>query len=158
MNEPLRKTAAPIATLEDAERAIDSLYRIMDLLETTVAEETARVRGGRIRDAAELGETKRDLALRYGAESERVKTASKLIRSSLPEALEQLRRRHDSFQRTLQANMTVLATAHAVSEGVIRGVSGELARKQTPSTYGASGKANRPSPAASQPLALSRTL
>jgi hypothetical protein len=158
MSEPLRKTAAPIATLEDAERAIESLYRIMDLLEATVAEETARVRGGHIRDATELGETKRDLALRYGAESERVKTAGKLIRSSLPEALEQLRRRHDSFQKILQTNMTVLATAHAVSEGVIRGVSGELARKRTPSTYGASGKANRPSPAASQPLALSRTL
>jgi hypothetical protein len=158
MSEPLRKTAAPIATLEDAERAIESLYRIMDLLEATVAEETARVRGGHIRDATELGETKRDLALRYGAESERVKTASKLIRSSLPEAIEQLRRRHDSFQKILQTNMTVLATAHAVSEGVIRGVSGELARKRTPSTYGASGKANRPSPAASQPLALSRTL
>jgi hypothetical protein len=158
MSEPLRKTAAPIATLEDAELAIDSLYRIMDLLEATVAEETARVRGGHIRGATELGETKRDLALRYGAESERVKTASKLIRSSLPEALEQLRRRHDSFQKILQTNMTVLATAHAVSEGVIRGVSGELARKRTPSTYGASGKANRPGPAASQPLALSRTL
>lgn len=158
MSEPSRKPATPISTLEDAERAIDSLYRIMDLLEETVAEETARVRGGRVRDAIELGETKRDLALRYGAESERVKGASKLIRQSLPEALEQLRRRHDSFQNALQTNMTVLATAHAVSEGVIRGVSGELARKQTPSTYGASGKTNTPGAAASQPLALSRTL
>jgi hypothetical protein len=54
--------------------------------------------------------------------------------------------------------MTVLATAHAVSEGVIRGVSGELARKRTPSTYGATGKASRPPAGASQPLALSRTL
>jgi hypothetical protein len=58
----------------------------------------------------------------------------------------------------LKTNLTVLATAHAVSEGIIRGVSGELARKQAPSTYGASGQANTPGPKASQPLAISRTL
>jgi hypothetical protein len=45
-----------------------------------------------------------------------------------------------------------------VSEGIIRGVSGELARKQAPSTYGASGRANTPSSKVSQPLAISRTL
>ena len=58
----------------------------------------------------------------------------------------------------LQMNLTVLATAHAVSEGIIRGVSGELARTRAPQTYGASGRANAPDPRASQPLALSRKL
>ena len=62
------------------------------------------------------------------------------------------------FRPLLQTNLTVLATAHAVSEGIIRGVSGELARKRTPSTYGASGRANGPAAKASQPLAFSRTL
>jgi hypothetical protein len=52
----------------------------------------------------------------------------------------------------------VLATAHAVSEGIIRGVSDELARKRAPQTYGASGRANAPSPQAGQPLAVCRTL
>jgi len=52
----------------------------------------------------------------------------------------------------------VLATAHAVSEGIIRGVSGELAKSRTPSTYGATGRANAPNPRAGQPLAVSRTL
>jgi hypothetical protein len=57
----------------------------------------------------------------------------------------------------LRTNLTVLATAHAVSEGIIRGVSGELARKETPTTYGATGRANaskKPSP----PMAIKRTL
>ena len=63
-----------------------------------------------------------------------------------------------AFQTLLQKNLTVLATAHAVSEGIIRGVSDELARKRAPSTYGASGRANTPNPQACQPLALSRTL
>jgi hypothetical protein len=52
----------------------------------------------------------------------------------------------------------VLATAHAVSEGIIRGVSGELARKQSPSTYGATGRTNAPNNKRSQPLAISRSL
>ena len=69
-----------------------------------------------------------------------------------------MRERHAAFQALLQTNLTVLATAHAVSEGIIRGVSGELARKQAPSTYGATGRANAPSAKASQPLAISRTL
>ena len=69
-----------------------------------------------------------------------------------------LRESHAAFQSLLQTNLTVLATAHAVSEGIIRGVSGELARKQSPSTYGASGRSNAPGAKASQPLALSRTL
>ena len=43
-----------------------------------------------------------------------------------------MRERHTAFQALLQTNMTVLATAHAVSEGIIRGVSGELARKRAP--------------------------
>jgi hypothetical protein len=69
-----------------------------------------------------------------------------------------LRARHDRFQSLLQTNLTVLATAHAVSEGIIRGVSGELARKRTPSTYGASGRANAPNARAAQPMAVSRSL
>jgi hypothetical protein len=117
-----------------------------------------RVRAGRLRDATELDEAKVELARRYMAESDRVKAARDLIAQSLPEALDRLRKRHDAFQALLQTNLTVLATAHAVSEGIIRGVSGELARKQAPSTYGASGRANGPSAKTSQPLALSRTL
>ncbi len=86
------------------------------------------------------------------------RSAKDIIAKSLPDALDTLRKRHEAFHALLQINLTVLATAHAVSEGIIRGVSDELARKRAPSTYGASGRANAPSAKASQPLALSRTL
>ena len=72
--------------------------------------------------------------------------------------LDRLRKRHDAFRALLQTNLTVLATAHAVSEGIMRGVSGEMARKQAPSTYGATGRANVPSSKTSQPLAFSKSL
>ena len=151
-------TVSPVAGADDAERAIAGLGAIMDSLIATVEEETTRVRAGRLHQAAELSETKAELARRYVLECARFKAAKDIVARSLPEALEHLRRRHAAFQALLQTNLTVLATAHAVSEGIIRGVSGELARKQAPSTYGASGRANAPGPKASQPLSVSRTL
>jgi hypothetical protein len=144
--------------VNEAERAIENLNVIMDRLSATVEQETERVRAGRLRDAVAPDEAKVELARAYAAESERVKAAKDIIAPALPEALERLRRRHDAFRALLQKNLTVLATAHAVSEGIIRGVSGELARKRAPSTYGASGRANPPGSKTSQPLAVSRTL
>ena len=131
----------------------------MDRLVETVEEETARVRAGRLRDAAELdrGQSRtRPPLYRRKRPREGGQRAHRPRRC--PTRSNALRKRHDAFQALLQTNLTVLATAHAVSEGIIRGVSGELARKRAPSTYGASGRANAPSGKASPPLAISRTL
>ena len=144
--------------LDDAESAIANLHKIMDALETTVKEETARVGAGRLQQATELADTKADLARSYVAETARLRAVTPAASRTLPEALETLRKRHATFQAMLQKNLTVLATAHAVSEGIIRGVSSEMTRKQAPSTYGASGRANAPSPKASQPIAVSKSL
>lgn len=148
----------PIASAGEAERAIANLNKIMDRLIETVEEETSRVRAGKLRDAVELEGPKHELSLLFTAEIQRVKAAKAIIAQSLPEALDKLRRRHDAFQTLLQTNLTVLATAHAVSEGIIRGVSGELARKTAPSTYGANGRANLPSSKTSQPMSVFRSL
>ncbi|MFN3658939.1 MAG: hypothetical protein ACK4UO_16950 [Pseudolabrys sp.] len=142
----------------EAEAIIGNLDTIMDRLLEIVEEETARVRAGKLGHAVELEATKAELARSYAAESERLRAAKDLVARTLPEKLAALRERHDAFQARLKINLTVLATAHAVSEGIIRGVSGELARKRAPSTYGASGRANSPGPRSSQPLAVSRSL
>ena len=147
-----------IATANDAETAVINLEKIMDRLEQAVSEETSRVREGRLREALSLEQSKAKIAHLYTIESNRVKTARDTIGRLAPKALDRLRQRHDKFQNLLHTNLTVLATAHAVAEGIIRGVSGELARKQAPSTYGASGRAQAPSTKVSPPLAISRTL
>lgn len=149
---------APISTAAEAERAIDNLNSIMDRLIETVQEETARMRKGQLRDALTLEGQKQELSLRYASESARVKKAQTTIARTLPDALAALRERHAEFQAVLQTNLTVLATAHAVSEGIIRGVSDELTRRQAPSTYGAGGRANAPRAKTAPPLAISRTL
>jgi len=147
-----------ISSANEAETAIVNLEKIMEQLEQTVSEETSRVRAGKLRDAVILEQAKSEFARLYAVESGRVKAARDAIARLAPKALDRLRKRHDTLQGLLQTNLTVLATAHAVSEGIIRGVSGELARKQAPSTYGASGRAQAPSAKASPPLAISRVL
>jgi hypothetical protein len=147
-----------IVNASAAEKAIADLESIMDRLEQTLAEETARVQAGKLRDANALSEAKIEFARLYAVESDRVKSAKEAIVRWIPDAFDRLRKRHNNFHDLLRTNLTVLATAHAVSEGIIRGVSGELARKQAPSTNGSNGRALSPSTKASQPLALSRSL
>ena len=76
----------------------------------------------------------------------------------MPEILDALRKRHDLFHALLQINLTVLATARAVSESIMRGVSDELTRKATPQGYGAHGRAETPVAGIRPPLTLSRVL
>ncbi len=147
-----------IASAAEAAQAIDTLSAIMDRLIATVEDETEHMRAGRLHDALALEETKTELARSYTAESGRLKAAEAIVARVQPNAIKDLRSRHERFQELLQTNLTVVATAHAVSEGIIRGVSGELAKKRAPSTYGATGRANAPSRSASQPMAVSRSL
>ena len=75
-----------------------------------------------------------------------------------PDLLAALRQQHDTFNALLKINLTVLATAHAVSEGLIRGAHSEVARKNAPQTYGNSGRPTAPLKSAATPVSVSRTL
>lgn len=137
---------------------ISDLHKTMDDILQIVEQETALVRAGSLIEASKLQDAKAELANRYYAGANRIKGALPVLQSTQAPALAELKRRHEEFRALLQINLTVLATAHAVSEGIMRGVSDELARKAAPSTYGASGRTNAPSPSAAQPLAVSRVL
>jgi hypothetical protein len=149
---------ASLANAADAEAAVAALQMAMDCLQAVLTQETELVRTGHVRDATALEAKKQAAAADYTAAATRVRLAGPLVARALPHALAPLRQRHAELQKLLQTNMTVLATAHAVSEGIIRGVSGELAKRRAPSTYGASGRANTPPPRAGQPLAVSRAV
>ena len=60
-----RRQAAAIASAGEAEQAIANLNTIMDRLEQTVAEETALVRAGHLRDGRRARGVKGELARRY---------------------------------------------------------------------------------------------
>jgi roadblock/LC7 domain-containing protein len=142
----------------EAEQALRTLSDAMDRLDAILEQETACARKGRLREALALAERKAEIAREYAAAAARLKAARAAVTGALANTVEALRGRHEKLQILLQTNMTVLATAHAVSEGIIRGVSSELSRRHTPSTYGAGGRANAPSPRASRPIALSRAI
>ncbi len=94
-----------------------------------------------------------------GRESEE-RTQAHLAQVRAGTADSTLHRHHDAFRAMLQVNLTVLATAHAVSEGIVRGVNAEIQRATCPNTYTAAGRRarSRPAPhhaARGQPLALS---
>ena len=95
---------------------------------------------------------------RYVAGTIRLKASRPQLAHVARDRLAALQQRHESLRTLLQTNLTVLATAHAVSEGIVRGVSNEIGRRSTPQTYGASGRSNAPKRGAGVPLAISRTL
>ena len=148
----------PVQSTAEAELLITHLMDIMDALLAIVEEETKLVRAGKLSDAAKLEPTKAELSQLYLVDTTRLKASQSYLGQSVPDILAALRKRHDLFRALLQMNLTVLATAHAVSEGIMRGVSDELARKATPQGYGASGRAAVPSTSSLQPLTVSRVL
>jgi hypothetical protein len=149
---------SPISTTAEADQAIARVADLIQQLRGVVEEETALVHAGKIRKAAGLGATKSELAGQLYAASELLKTNAKFLLKTAPRTATLLRDVQEGFRAVLQKNMIVLATAHAVSEGIVRRLSGDLARKAAPQVYGASGRPVGPNPKQGQPLAISRVL
>jgi len=156
---PAKQPAPPsITTPAEAENLVRHLLAAMDALVATVEQETALVRAGKLKDAAALDARKAELAQLYATDTAQVKANIPTLKQQVPDLLAALRKQHDTFNALLQINLTVLATAHAVAEGLIRGAHSEVARKNAPQTYGSSGRASAPPRNAATPVSVSRTL
>jgi len=151
-------TPQPIQTAAEAENLVRHLLAAMDALVATVAQETNLVRAGKLKDALALDTVKSELARLYAADTAQVKANLPALTKQVPDLLAALRKHHDTFNALLQINLTVLATAHAVSEGLIRGAHTEVARKNAPQTYGNSGRAAAAPKSAAIPISISRSL
>jgi hypothetical protein len=163
MNQhPQRQQApAPIpvaSTATDARKLAENLMEVMSALLGVIERETELVRAGKIREAITLEAEKTDLSRRYLSAVTQFKASQKYLSQSAPELLTTLHRHHDMFRAMLQVNLTVLATAHAVSEGIIRGVNVEMQRRNIPNTYTAAGQRATPGPRHITPLTVSRSL
>jgi hypothetical protein len=152
------RPATTIATSADAEAAIAQVADLIEKLRGVVEQETALVHAGKMRKAAALGSIKNELAGQLFARAERLKANAKFLLQAAPAATAALNRLQQTFRAVLHKNMIVLATSHAVSEGIVRRLSGDLARKASPQVYGATGRAVGPNPKHGKPLAISRTL
>src|SRR5918998_1163878 len=155
--EQKQLTATRILGRDDAERLVASVLATMGDLEKVLANETAHVRVGRIRDGLAEEARKSELATAYMRGLEAVKANAIALARFAPEALDRLKAAHAGFGRTVETNQTVLATARAVSESLMKGVAEEMNRLARPQSYAPAG----PQAARSQnsaPLILSKTL
>jgi hypothetical protein len=153
-----RPTVPAIASAAEAEAVMAEVSRLMTELCEIVEEETALVRNGRLTTAAKVAQRKALLARAFVDQAARIKASTRFLDHATPKLLTALRRQHEQFRTRLQVNLTVLATARAVSEGILRGVASELARRSTVQTYGASGRHQLPGRRAAAPIAVSRSL
>jgi hypothetical protein len=150
--------AKAISTPAEARKLAEDLIDVMSGLLGVIERETELVRAGDLREALRLEVQKSELSRRYMIAVETLKNAQKYLAQVSPDLLAALRRHHDTFRAMLQINLTVLATAHAVSEGIVRGVNTEIQRKNIPSTYTAAGQRAVPGPRNITPLSVSRSL
>ena len=155
---PASAPARAISTPAEARKLAEDLMEVMSGLLGVIERETELVRAGNVREAMRLEDQKGELSRRYMVAVENLKNAQKYLAQVSPELLTTLRRHHDTFRAMLQINLTVLATAHAVSEGIVRGVSTEIQRRAMPNTYTASGQRTTPGPRNHTPLSVSRSL
>jgi hypothetical protein len=147
-----------IRTELEADHTIRHVGAVMDTLQGVVEHETVLVRAGHLAEAAALQAAKSELAGLYLTAAECLKANSSYLLQARAQECRALRERHETLRAVLQKNLVVLATTHSVAEGIMRRLSGDLARKAAPQTYGASGRSNGPSPRLARPLAVSRTL
>jgi hypothetical protein len=150
--------APTAATAADARQLAEDLMDVMGALLGVIERETELVRAGKLREAMAFEPRKSELSRRYVGVVAQLKASQKFLAQAAPELLTTLHRHHDTFRAMLQINLTVLATAHAVSESIVRGVNAEVQRRNIPSTYTASGRRAAPTPRHMTPLAVSRSL
>jgi hypothetical protein len=153
---PIARTAA--STPPEVRKLAEELMDVMSRLLGVIERETDLIRAGKVREAIQLEGEKSELSARYMTTVATIKSAQKLMSQAAPELLATLQRHHDTFRAMVQVNLTVLATAHAVSEGIVRGVNAEMQRRSMPNTYTAAGQRAAPGPRHITPLAVSRSL
>jgi hypothetical protein len=156
--QPAATPARAISTPVEARKLAEDLMDVMGALLGVIERETELVRAGKLHEGMALEPQKAELARCYAVAVGQLKASQKPLAQSAPELLTTLQRNHDTFRALLQVNLTVLATAHAVSEGIVRGVNTEMQRRNVPNTYTAAGQRAAPGPRHNTPLAVSRSL
>ena len=156
-----RETPTPYPaanSVAEARKLAENLMEVMSALLSVIERETELVRAGKLREAMKLEPEKSGLSRRYVSAVGYLKASQKYLAQSAPGLLKTLHRHHDVFRSMLQINLTVLATAHAVSENIVRGVNAEMQRRNIPNTYTAAGRRAAPGPRHITPLSVSRSL
>ncbi|MGB8397582.1 hypothetical protein [Bradyrhizobium sp.] len=160
-NPQPQQAPAPVpvaSTPAKARKLAEDLMDIMSVLLAVIERETELVRAGKVQEAMKLEPQKTDASRRYVNALGHLNASQQYLAQVAPELLTTLHRHHDVFRAMLQINLTVLATSHAVSESIVRGVNAEMQRRNVPNTYTSAGQRATPGPRHMTPLSVSRSL
>ena len=157
MIEPVLAPGRTIASKADADTLLADLGETMDGMVSLLEAETKLVRASKLREAARLQPEKAKLARRYLDGMAALKANAAFLKEIMPDRVQRLRQRHDTFRDKLQTNLATLSTARAVSEELVRSVAVELGARDAPEVYGADGRAGRDGQKA-RPVTLNRAL
>lgn len=144
----------------DAKALIEAVIEALAALSHVVGEETGLVRAGKLKEAMEREPRKTELAGIYMRGVEQVKLNAVALARFAPDQVRRLKSEHHAFQALIDTNQTVLATARAVSESIVRDLANDANRKMRAPGYGpastvGAGAFSRPN---AGPLVISRRL
>lgn len=125
-----------ISNALEAEKLIETVMETLGALSHVVGEETGLVKAGRLKDAMEREARKAELAGTYMKGVEQVKLNAVALARFAPEKVKRLKTAHLAFQDLIDLNQTVLATARAISESIMRDLATDTNRQNRAPGYG----------------------
>lgn len=149
---PERGRPAAVSSAADAELLLAELAGAMADLVAVLDAETRLVEAGRIREGLAEETRKSGLSGAYILKLQHAKANVVALARFAPDRLRAFRNAQAEFERVVDRNQTVIATARAVSEGLIKSLAEEMERQSRPQGYGAARPAR---PASASPLAFS---
>lgn len=125
-----------VSSAVEAERLIETVMETLAALSHVVGEETGLVKAGRLKDAMEREVRKTELAGVYMKGVEQVKLNAVALARFAPERVKRLKNAHLAFQELIDLNQTVLATARAISESIMRDLAVDTNKQNRAPSYG----------------------
>lgn len=125
----------------EAQGLIPAVMAAMESLERLLAEETVLLKAGRVAEGLAHEARKAELAGAYMQGLEAIKANALFLSRVAPEQIAALKAAHGRFSAAVDLNQTVIATARAVSEGLLRTLAVEAGNGAKASGYGPPGKA-----------------
>lgn len=125
-----------VASAVEAEQLIEAVLETLGALSHVVGEETGLVKAGRLKDAMEREARKAELAGSYMKGVEQIKLNAVALARFAPERVKRLKSAHLAFQDLIELNQTVLATARAISESIMRDLATDANRQNRAPGYG----------------------
>lgn len=145
---PDPRAGALVAGRPDAERMLGSLAAAMAALQAALETEAGHIAAGRLRQGLAAEGRKAELSAAYLLSLQACKRDVVTLARFAPDRLQAFREAQAAFQASVEQNLAVVATARAVSEGLMRSLAEETRREGQPVGYGARGAPERTAPLA----------